>query len=151
MPHKLDLKINYIRDGRAPIPENEKISKTMSGNRAKGTKPELALRKKLYSKGIRGYRVNHKTLSSHPDLIFSRKKLAVFINGCFWHRCPYCKTPLPRTHTTFWADKFEINKLRDKRNLSELKRANWNTMVVWECRIKKSLAKVVSRIEKRLT
>ncbi len=83
----------YIRDGRAPIPKNEGTSIVMSANKAKDTKPELVLRKTLWKENLRGYRLHPKIFQA-DRIIFSFKKTAVFVNGCFWHRCPYCKLAL---------------------------------------------------------
>lgn len=81
---------NYIRDGRAPIPESEITSKVMSAVRGKDTKPELALRKALKDVGIQGYRLHWKRAPGRPDIAYPGSKVAIFVHGCFWHRCPYC-------------------------------------------------------------
>ena len=79
----------------------------MRANRAKNTTPELVLRRELSQRGLRGYRLHRKGVPGRPDLSFGPQRLAIFVNGCYWHRCPRCQLPLPRTHTDFWRAKFE--------------------------------------------
>ncbi len=140
----------YMRDGRAPVPESERTSKTMSANRGKDTGPEMALRKALWNSGVRGYRVHQKDLPGKPDIVFPRYRLAILVNGCFWHRCPHCRPSVPRSHTTFWNDKFERNIARDSRVIKELKDQGWRTLVVWECSIKDNVHDVVTIIRDEL-
>ena len=90
--------MTYIRDGRAPIPKRELTSKVMSSIRAKNTKPEIVLRKALWGQGLVGYRLHKKNIPGRPDIVYSKNKLAVFVNGCYWHRCPYCKPAAPKSH-----------------------------------------------------
>lgn len=137
----------YLRDGRAPVPEAERTSKVMSANRGKDTGPEVLLRKALWAKGVRGYRVHLKGLPGKPDIVFSRSKLAIFVNGCFWHRCPNCNPSIPKSHTTFWNDKFERNIERDARVIRKMHDMGWRTIVVWECSIRSDIYKVVKMIE----
>jgi DNA mismatch endonuclease (patch repair protein) len=144
-------KKDYIRDGRSPIPDNESTSKIMSAIKDRNTNPELFLRKELWKNGIRGYRVNWKKLPGKPDIAFPGKKIAVFINGCFWHRCPYCNPPLPKSHSKFWANKFEKNIERDKKIINQLKTIDWESIVIWECQIKNDVKNCVERITEGLT
>ncbi len=138
----------YIRDGRAPLPDRESTSRVMSANRARDTEPELSLRRALWKKGIRGYRVNWKMAPGRPDVAFPAKKIAVFVNGCFWHRCPYCRPSLPKSHRRFWKQKFRNNARRDKSKALQLRRVGWKVVTSWECRLKKNLQLTVNRIEK---
>lgn len=120
----------YIRDKRSPLPKSEAVSRVMSRNRAKNTTPELTLRHLLWHSGLRGYRLHFKiklpTKSSppyersevaegrggsprpiasvRPDIAFTSKKLAIFVMGCFWHRCPKCAYPLPKNNQQFWKE-----------------------------------------------
>lgn len=144
----LVLVIKYIRDNRSPIPKNETVSRVMSANKEKNTGPELTVRRALWRNGIRGYRLHSKKVIGKPDVAFIGKKIAVFIHGCFWHRCPYCKLPLPKSNPEYWKLKFERNIGRDKRNLRILKSNGWKVVIIWECEIKHSLDKVVGRISK---
>ncbi len=143
-------KIKYIRDGRAPIPKKETISRVMSANRAKGTKPELILRKALRIAGISGSRSHLPNIPGRPDAVFPKEHLAIFVHGCFWHRCSYCKDPLPKTHRSFWKKKFLANKLRDKKKNAELRKLGWRVLTVWECQIKRDAVVVAERIKRSL-
>lgn len=108
----------------------------MRANRSKNTSPEIAVRISLRKNGYGGYRLHWKKAPGRPDIGFPGRKVAIFVNGCFWHRCPICKPHLPKSNTRFWKNKFDANVLRDKRKIEELKVARWKVFVVWECRIK---------------
>ena len=140
----------YLRDGRAPIPDKESTSKVMSANKAKDTKPEVFLRKALWQEGIRGYRLHPKDLPGRPDIAFGKNKVAVFINGCFWHRCPTCNLPTPRSNTAFWENKFNANINRDIKKVNALKEKGWTPITIWECQIKARLSDSVSQIDQAL-
>ncbi len=133
----------YTRDGRAPIPEKEITSRVMSLIRAKHTKPELRLRKALYHSGLSGYRLHWNKIPGSPDISYPGAKIAIFVNGCFWHRCPYCNPPIPKTHVEFWKEKFRNNIERDRRKVRELEELGWNVLVFWECRIKNDLQECI--------
>ena len=141
-------KDKYIRDGRAPIPKKEVTSKVMSSIRAKNTKPELMLRKALWAAGIRGYRLHWKKAPGRPDICFPGRKIAIFVHGCFWHRCPHCQPSLPKSHSKFWKEKFKKNVERDERKETLLKEANWKVFTVWECQLKDSrtTSKLVNKL-----
>ncbi len=140
----------YIRDGRAPVPLSEVTSKVMSANKDKNTKPELILRKELWRQGVRGYRLHWKKAPGRPDLAFPGNKVAVFVNGCYWHRCPYCALPLPKSNQKFWADKFNNNIRRDKKKVDQLQKTGWKVMTVWECQLQNNDVKCVDKIKKML-
>ncbi len=138
----------YIRDGRAPIPEKESTSRVMSANKDRNTKPELYLRKTLWKNNLKGYRLHWKKVPGSPDITFPGKKVAIFVNGCYWHRCPHCKLSLPKSNTVFWEEKFRKNVERDKRKIENLENLNWATITVWECQIKTDIDKSVEKIKK---
>jgi DNA mismatch endonuclease, patch repair protein len=138
----------YVRDGRAPIPKNINTSRVMSANKAKDTKPELEFRRALRKAGLAGYRLHWKIVPGNPDIVFLDKKTAIFINGCFWHRCPYCKSSLPKSNRNFWRKKFEANIKRDKKKKYLLKKKGWTVFIFWECQIKKDVMKNVEKIKK---
>lgn len=140
----------YLRDGRAPIPKKESTSRVMSSNRGRNTEPELILRGILRKEGIVGARFNLKSVIGRPDIVFLKKRLAIFVHGCFWHRCQYCKNSLPRTHRSFWIKKFKANKERDKRKIKLLKNDGWRVLVVWEHEIKKDPVRAIKRFKKIL-
>lgn len=137
----------YLRDGRAPIPEKETTSKVMSANKGKDTKPELLLRKALWHNNIRGYRLHWKKAPGRPDITFPGKKIAIFVNGCFWHRCPICKPSFPKSNVEFWTDKFNKNVARDKKKTDDLINLGWSVLTIWECEIKKDLNGQINRIK----
>jgi len=118
----------------------------MSSNKAKNTSPEIRLRKALRDSGYRGYRLNW-DVPGHPDICFPGKKIAIFINGCFWHRCPRCNLPLPKSNTEFWRTKFEKNVERDDRKNKELEDMGWIVLTIWECEIKNDLYGAVKMIK----
>lgn len=135
-----------MRDGRAPVPIREATSKVMSANRGRDTGPEISLRRALWAAGLRGYRINVRGLPGRPDIVFPRQHLAIFVHGCFWHRCPHCQVSAPKTHVEFWREKFERNRARDARNIEELNDLGWRTMTVWECEVKAEIQEVVRSI-----
>jgi DNA mismatch endonuclease (patch repair protein) len=142
--------LKFVRDGRAPIPQKESISKLMSANKGKNTKPEIAFRKALWNRGITGYRLHWKKVPGRPDIAFPGKRVAIFINGCFWHRCPYCQPPTPKSHSEFWKDKFSKNILRDNKKIDLLIRDEWKVLIVWECQIKNKITKIINETIKLL-
>lgn len=113
-------------------------SYNMSKIRSKNTKPELIVRKYLFSRGIR-YRINDKALPGKPDIVMKKYKTVVFINGCFWHKhdCKYFVWP--KTREEFWKSKIERNVERDEEVYSTLKNAGWKVLIVWECELKKDI------------
>lgn len=141
---------NYARDGRAPVPKSEHTSRLMSANKGTDTKPEILLRKALFTAGIRGYRTHWKKAPGNPDIAFVGRKIAVFVHGCFWHRCPKCHPHMPKTHTAFWERKFEKNVERDIKVQQQLKDLEWRTLVIWECETKEDLESCVEQINLEL-
>lgn len=135
----------YIRDGRAPLPSSEATSRVMSRNRAKDTWPELALRRELWSRGIRGYRLHMKGVAGRADIAFPRARVAVFVHGCFWHACPQHSRP-PKSNAPFWRAKFARNRARDAETLEALERAGWTPVVIWEHEVRASVAEGADRV-----
>ncbi|MDD2297371.1 MAG: DNA mismatch endonuclease Vsr, partial [Sphaerochaetaceae bacterium] len=108
----------------------EKRSQIMSEIRGKESKPEILIRKYLFSKGFR-YRLHDEKLPGKPDIVLPKYRTVIFIHGCFWHGHPGCKrSKLPATNTEFWTEKISANIERDKRNVEELKSVGWNVIVV---------------------
>jgi len=107
----------------------------MQANRGKNTKPELALRRLLREAGYPGYRLHWKKAPGHPDIAYPGRKVAIFVNGCFWHRCPYCQLALPKSNQEYWEAKFAANIQRDSRKAAELRANGWTVMTVWECEL----------------
>jgi DNA mismatch endonuclease (patch repair protein) len=137
----------FLRDGRAPIPEKEMTSRLMSANKSKNTKPEIIIRKALWKNGNKGYRLHWRKTPGKPDIAYPGKKVAVFINGCFWHRCPHCNLPLPKSNSGFWKEKFERNIIRDNHKIQLLHNATWKTIIVWECEIKRDINSCLVKIK----
>lgn len=118
--------------GAAPRPPalNIVISRQMSGMPRRSTGPELAVRRELHRRGLR-FRVNYAILPGRPDLAFTRARLAVFIDGCFWHRCPEHGV-LPRHNGEWWRAKLERNVARDAEKDAALRALGWLPLHVWE-------------------
>lgn len=101
------------------------------------TKPELAVRRLLHSLGLR-FRLHRADLPGTPDIILPRFRIAIFVNGCFWHRHEGCsRSTIPKTRTEFWLNKFKQNIERDQRNEQALLMAGWTTLTIWECETRK--------------
>ncbi len=96
----------------------------------KDTGPEILMRRALHQLGLR-YRVNYRGLPGTPDIAFTRARIAVFVDGCFWHRCPEHGV-LPKANRQWWTDKLQATVDRDARKDSELKSAGWLPVHVWE-------------------
>ena len=117
----------------------------MAGIRSKDTVPELVVRKFLHSKGFR-YRLHSKKLPGSPDITLSRRKVAIFVHGCFWHRHEACRyATSPRSNAERWTAKFDGNVARDRRNLEALERRGWSVIIVWECELR---ANAPARLER---
>ena len=135
----MNVKIKkYIRDGRAPIPAKPITSAIMSRIRAKNTKPELLLRKMLRKARIREFKLHYDKVPGRHDICFPKKKLAIFVHGCYWHRCADCKPSLPKTHKKFWREKFKRNIRRDKQKQKALHKIGWSVITIWECQLKQN-------------
>lgn len=126
------------------------MRKTMQANRGKNTKPELKLRSLLREAGYPGYRLHWKKAPGHPDVAYPGRKVAVFVNGCFWHRCPHCDPPMPKSNMKFWEAKFAANQARDARNAAELRAGGWAVVTLWECRLKTTPHGEVARVIREL-
>lgn len=114
----------------------EERSERMSRVRHKNTKPELVVRRLVWSLGYR-YRLHSRKLPGNPDLVFAGRKKVIFVHGCFWHQHENCRQyRMPRSKLDFWLPKLESNKLRDKRNQQLLREQGWDYLVVWECQLK---------------
>jgi len=138
----------YIRDYRSPTPKDEKTSRVMSSIKGKNTKPEILLRKALRKIGITGYRLHWKKAQGRPDIAFTKKKIAVFINGCFWHRCPHCNPKPPKSNLDFWEHKFKKNVERDEAKTYLLKNDGWSVLTIWECQIKNDIEEQIEIVKK---
>lgn len=114
----------------------EQRHKNMAAIHSANTKPEIIVRKYLFSHGFR-YRLNHKRLPGHPDIVLRKYRTCIFVNGCFWHgHDEYSCFKMPKSNTAFWQAKIARNKERDKRVQKELAQMGWHCITVWECELK---------------
>lgn len=140
-----------VRPSRPVAPA---VRKSMRGNKGKDTLPELIVRKRLREAGLGGYRLQWK-VPGRPDVAYPGKKVCLFINGCFWHRCPHCHPSMPKTNQDYWVAKFERNVERDARNIKLLEEHGWRVHVIWECQLKKNsvdetFARLIPVLEREL-
>ena len=115
---------------------SQKRSDIMSKISGKNTKPEILVRKFLFSKGFR-YRINVKTLPGKPDIVLPKYKTVIFIKGCFWHGHNCKKGKLPSSNIDFWKEKISNNKLRDDKNSDLLIKLGWKVIIIWQCEVSK--------------
>lgn len=125
------------------------IDKTRSYNMSmihdKNTKPEIMVRRFLFSNGFR-FRVNVKNLPGKPDILLPKYRTAIFINGCFWHGHQNCKYfVIPKTRTEWWTEKIQRTKERDKSVNHQLQLLGWNVIIVWECQLKPTIRDITLR------
>lgn len=124
----------------------------MSMIRSKNTKPELIVRKYLFTNGFR-YRIHNKNLPGNPDITLKKYKTVIFVNGCFWHghNGNPCFKP-PKSNQSYWNLKIQNNKNRDLKNYELLLSRGWNVIIIWECELKKeklkqTLKSVISKLK----
>lgn len=118
---------------KAPAASSRAVQAVMRGNRKRDTRPELALRSELHRHGLR-YRVDARPVPNLPcraDIVFRPQKVAIFVDGCFWHDCPEHGTT-PKKNSSYWSAKIARNAERDRRNDIELNAAGWTVIRVWE-------------------
>lgn len=114
----------------------EQRHRCMAAIKGKNTKPELIVRKYLFSKGLR-YRLHAKKLPGKPDIVLPKYKTVIFINGCFWHGHEGCRYyTIPKTNVSFWETKISTNKERDILNETKLRQQGWRVIRIWECEIR---------------
>jgi len=117
----------------------------MSRIHSKNTKPEIIVRKWLWLNGYR-YRLHKKDLPGKPDIVLTKYKSVIFVNGCFWHmhNCKYGSKP--KTNRGFWNKKLNDNVKRDKKNVKVLRSIGWRVLIIWECEIMKWDSKLTAKI-----
>lgn len=114
----------------------EQRSRCMAAIKGKDTKPEMIVRRYLFSKGLR-YRVNNRKLPGSPDIVLKKYKTVVFVDGCFWHGHEGCKYfRLPESNVDYWRHKIAMNYARDYANNVDLELAGWRVIRIWECEVK---------------
>lgn len=111
-------------------------SRNMAAIKGKDTKPELLVRKFLFSKGFR-YKLYDRSLPGKPDLVFPKHRVVLFIHGCFWHGHEGCKYfVIPKTRTEWWIAKINRNRQLDNENMIKLRKLGWKIVTIFECRLK---------------
>lgn len=131
----------------------QKRSEIMSKVGQKNTKPEMLVRKYLFSKGFR-YRTNVKKLSGSPDIVLTKYHTVIFVHGCFWHGHSCQAGHRPQSNTEYWLPKIEANTKRDSRKISELEKDGWHVIVIWQCEINtivkrnERMTKLISEIKR---
>jgi DNA mismatch endonuclease, patch repair protein len=123
-------------------------SKNMARIKSIHTRPEVAVRKYLFRKGLR-FRIAP-DLPGKPDIVLPRRKVAIFVHGCFWHRHGCKRTTSPKTNSDYWENKFKRNKLRDKNVEEQLRRGGWRCLKVWECDIAKKKETVIENLYQKI-
>ena len=129
----------------------EQRSRLMARIKGKGTRPEKVVRSILRALGVR-FRCNCPDLPGRPDVVVPSARLAVMVNGCFWHRHKACRAGRsePKSNVEFWRAKFERNVRRDRRDVLALRRSGWRVATVWECWLRKP-GDVARRLERMIT
>ena len=126
---------------KPPPASSEAVRNTMLANRGTDTGPEKAVRRMLREAGHPGYRLHWRIDEEdgryvcRPDIAYPGRRVAIFVHGCFWHRCPRCAMGLPKSNVEYWTEKFERNVARDRKKEGSLIRLGWDVHTIWECEI----------------
>lgn len=125
----------------------ERRSEIMSHIKSKDTSIELMVRRYLFALGYR-YRVNYKALPGKPDIVFTKKKIAIFIHGCYWHGhdCGSRYAHASQSNKAYWGSKIQRTQQRDQEHIAQLEAAGWKVIVLWECQIKSDFGKNLKKI-----
>src|SRR2546427_3279338 len=126
--------------GRSPKSNSAGVSKSMKANRASGGRLEAEMSRLLRRP------MSRNDLPGSPDFIYPRKNIAVFVHGCFWHRCPECSFDLPKRNRSFWERKFKRNVERDRLVKRELESMGWRVLVVWEHELKNEPQRIAEKV-----
>jgi DNA mismatch endonuclease, patch repair protein len=131
----------------APPAGSPSVRRVMQRNTSTDTQPEAAVRSEVHRRGLR-YRKHYRPVSGircRADLVFAKAHVAVFVDGCFWHRCPIHGTS-PRSNSAYWAAKLDRNVARDRANDAALERAGWRVLRVWEHEDPEGAAERIARV-----
>lgn len=122
-------------------------SEIMSHIRSKDTKIELMVRRYLFALGYR-YRVNYKALPGKPDIVFTKKKIAIFIHGCYWHghNCGSRYAHASQSNKAYWGPKIQRTQQRDQEHIAQLEVDGWKVIVLWECQIKNDFDQIIETL-----
>ncbi|MES2592190.1 MAG: DNA mismatch endonuclease Vsr [Bacteroidota bacterium] len=138
----------------ADVHSKKTRSYNMSRIKGKNTKPEILVRKFLFSQGFR-YKLHDRKLPGKPDIVLPKYNTLIFIQGCFWHGHKGCKYfVIPKTRTEWWISKINTNISNDKNNMDLLRKIKWKIIEIWECdlkkdKIEKTLKKLVNEIKEK--
>lgn len=124
----------------------EARSRIMSSIRSKGTRPELYVRKRIWSEGFR-YRLHVKTLPGTPDLVLSKYRMAIFVHGCFWHQHDCSNATRPSSNREYWDRKFDRNIVRDALHRCRLDELDWEVVTVWECNLENGTKSLLAKLK----
>jgi DNA mismatch endonuclease (patch repair protein) len=109
--------------------------------KSKDTAPELFVRSLLCCMGLRGYRLHRSDIPGRPDIVWIGRKLAIFINGCFWHGHACLRgARVPQSHTEYWISKIECTRQRDAKHVATLADQGWSVLILWECELRDQAA-----------
>lgn len=135
----------------ADVHDKQTRSYNMSRIKGKDTKPEILVRKFLFSNGFR-YRLHDKSLPGKPDIVLRKYKTVILVHGCFWHGHKGCKYfVIPKTRTSWWTAKIKNNRKSDAKNFKLLTLDNWKVITIFECELKPKLrVKTLSRLVKKI-
>ena len=123
----------------------KKRSEIMSRVKCKNTRPEMLVRRMIHGMGYR-YRLHASDLPGKPDIVFRNRKKVIFVHGCFWHRHKNCKySRLPKSRVTYWTEKLDKNRSRDRLNIARLRKGGWEVLVIWQCELRD-----IESLEKRV-
>ncbi len=125
----------------------DKRHEVMSRIRGKDTKPEMIVRRFLFSQGFR-FRLHYRKLPGHPDIVLPKYRAVVFVHGCFWHRHENCRHfRLPQSNVEYWENKIAGNVERDLRDANRIADMGWKVIVIWECELeRKTRDEVLNRV-----
>lgn len=123
-------------------------SEVMARVRSKDTTPELTVRRAIHAAGFR-FRLHRKTLPGSPDLVFSSRSIAVFVNGCFWHGHSCEDGKRPSSNVEYWNRKIGRNVVRDQANYRALRRMGWKPIVIWTCRLQPGLRRLLAALQEQ--
>lgn len=135
-----------------PKPLNNNVSAVMKANKKTDTVPEKMIRSELHKRGYRfrkNYQIKDSEIHCHVDIVFPRRKIAIFVDGCFWHACPRHGN-LPGHNQNYWQKKLERNKVRDQQNTYGLSNRGWKVIRIWEHEeTETALSKITKALERK--
>jgi DNA mismatch endonuclease (patch repair protein) len=112
--------------------------RTMQAVKGKGTRLERRLFSMLAGMGLKGWNKNASDIVGKPDVVFVSEQVAIFVDGCFWHGCPFCRRTLPKTNREYWARKIKRNSELAKTHNRRLRKEGWTVIRVWEHEVRQS-------------